>query len=235
MEPATRAEEPIEENSKLESQFVLRLPQKVSDSIKKVLAKKPKKIKKYMKIDMNPETRLGLLIFNKHTVPLKLMDLPCIIESMKTIDNKWFFKTADIHQMFLAYDPNEVKEVNEKKKGKEFVWPHGVTPPMKNVSKNRFRKTMKNKQPLDSPEIEKEVKWLLKVDNEAVCVRWELVDDDKYQKVETLDSDVVIDEKDVFGEMTDSLTEDEYENFGQDYQDEVEETNDLYPNVNYSP
>lgn len=214
-------EEPVEESLKLESQYLLRLPQNVSDSIKKVLKKKPKKIKKYMKIDMNPETRLGTLIFNKHVVPIKLMDLPCIIESLKTIDKKIFFKTADIHQMMVGYDPSKVEE---EKKGKEFVSSHGITPPMKNVRKNRWRKTMKNKKPLDGPEIEKEVKWLLKMDNEAICVRWELVEDDKKvdSNVVNGDSDA-IDEKDVFGEITDSLTEDEYDEDEQDFQDDGEE------------
>lgn len=37
-------------------------------------------------------------------VPLaaKLVDLPCIIESLKTIDKKTFYKTADICQVCMA-------------------------------------------------------------------------------------------------------------------------------------
>jgi len=37
-------------------------------------------------------------------VPLaaKLVDLPCIIESLKTIDKKTFYKTADICQVWAV-------------------------------------------------------------------------------------------------------------------------------------
>ena len=45
-------------------------------------------------------------------------------------------------------DPNKVD--------KKFLWPHGVTPPLKNVRKRRFRKTLKKKY-VEAPEIEKEV------------------------------------------------------------------------------
>lgn len=116
---------------------------------------------------MNPENRFGQLIINENMIPLKLVDLPCILESLKTVDRKLFFKTADIHQMFLSYVPEQNNNVKENKKD-QYSYPHGITPPLKNVRINRFRKTMKNKQPLDGPEIEKEVKWLLKMDNEAV-------------------------------------------------------------------
>lgn len=55
------------------------------------------------------------------------------------------------------------------------MYPHGVTPSLKNVRKRRFRKTLKKKN-VELPEIEKEVKRLLRVDNEAVNVKWEIVE-----------------------------------------------------------
>jgi TATA-binding protein-associated factor Taf7 len=33
----------------------------------------------------------------------------------------------------------------ERKVDKKFIWPHGITPPLKNVRKRRFRKTLKKK------------------------------------------------------------------------------------------
>lgn len=50
-----------------------------------------------------------------------------------------------------------------------------MTPSLKNVRKRRFRKTLKKKN-VELPEIEKEVKRLLRVDNEAVNVKWEIVE-----------------------------------------------------------
>lgn len=60
--------------------------------------------------------------------------------------------------------------------------PHGIAPPMKNVRKRRFRKTLKKKY-VEAPEIEKEVRRLLRVDNEAVSVRWELITEEDESKV----------------------------------------------------
>lgn len=65
---------------------------------------------------------------------------------------------------------------------KKFLWPHGITPPLKNVRKRRFRKTLKKKY-VEAPEIEKEVKRLLRVDNDAVSVKWEVISDDDKGKV----------------------------------------------------
>ena len=53
---------------------------------------------------------------------------------------------------------------------------------MKNVRKRRFRKTLKKKY-VEAPEIEKEVRRLLRVDNEAVSVRWELITEEDEAKV----------------------------------------------------
>lgn len=66
----------------------------------------------------------------------------------------------------LGTDPNKVD--------KKYLWPHGVTPPVKNVRKRRFRKTLKKKY-VEAPEIEKELKRLLRIDNDAVRVSLSLI------------------------------------------------------------
>lgn len=48
-----------------------------------------------------------------------------------------------------------------------------VTPPMKNVRRRRFRKTKKKKY-MDAPEVERELKRLLRADLEAHSVRYEV-------------------------------------------------------------
>jgi transcription initiation factor TFIID subunit 7 len=67
-------------------------------------------------------------------------------------------------------DPNKVD--------KKYLYPHGVTPSLKNVRKRRFRKTLKKKN-VELPEIEKEVKRLLRADNEAYSVKWEIVESEE--------------------------------------------------------
>ncbi len=107
------------------------------------------------------------------------MDLPTIVESQKTIDNKTFYKTADICQILICKEgddfENEEASPNKRKKDphkvdKKYLWPHGVGPPLKNCRKRRFRKTRKKKY-VEAPEIEKEVRntVLRKRKNNYVC------------------------------------------------------------------
>lgn len=75
----------------------------------------------------------------------------------------------------------EDKNKNNKKKDplkvdKKYLWPHGITPPMKNVRRRRFRKTLRKKY-VEAPEIEKEVKQLLRSDSDAVNVKWEVINE----------------------------------------------------------
>lgn len=86
-------------------------------------------------------------------------------------------------------DPNKVD--------KKFLWPHGITAPVKNVKRRRFRKTLKKKY-VEAPEIEKEVKRLLRVDNEAVKVTYEVIceDEDSSKPSKVSSSGTVKDEKD---------------------------------------
>lgn len=112
----------------------------------------------------------------KQQLHAKLVDLPCIVESYKSIDGAHLFKTADISQMLIC-QKNEFKNEEEedhdssKLKNKKYAYPHGITPPLKNVRKQRFRKVLKNKEDHEEvAEIEKEVLWLLRADNEAVSI-----------------------------------------------------------------
>lgn len=98
----------------------------------------------------------------------KLKDLPTIIESNKTVDGVHLFKTADICQLLLCEELDVDEENNDVSK-KNYQSLHGLTPPVKNVKKRRFRKTLRNKDDAEeAADIEKEVLLLLRTDNEAV-------------------------------------------------------------------
>ena len=71
--------------------------------------------------------------------------------------------------------PARPDEINKDKK---FQWSHGLTSPLKNVRKTRFRKTLKRKD-AELQEIENELKRLLRADNEALNVRWEIVTEEE--------------------------------------------------------
>jgi len=75
---------------------------------------------------------------------------------------------------------------------KKFQYPHGLTPPLKNVKKKRFRKTAKKKY-IEAPEVEKEVKRLLRADISAVDVTYEVLqDEDKQEDTRSVASDLDI-------------------------------------------
>lgn len=94
------------------------------------------------------------------------------------------------------------------------------------MRKRRFRKTLKKKN-VELPEIEKEVKRLLRVDNEAVSVKWEIVESeeqqiseeneivtskkgDKKSRGKGQNKNIPVDERRIFGEeVSDSEEDDE--------------------------
>lgn len=63
-------------------------------------------------------------------------------------------------ESFLLSDDEDKTKIFKKKEpnkvDKKYLWPHGITPPLKNVRKRRFRKTLRKKY-VEAPEIEKEV------------------------------------------------------------------------------
>lgn len=73
-------------------------------------------------------------------------------------------------------DKNKTKKKDPLKVDKKYLWPHGITPPMKNVRRRRFRKTLRKKY-VEAPEIEKEIKRLLRGDSDAVNVKWEVINE----------------------------------------------------------
>ncbi|CAG9137232.1 hypothetical protein JYU34_014820 [Plutella xylostella] len=184
----SRDKREIEYPVELESQFVLRLPEEPARVLREVV-KSGENLKNRLTIQIENDLRQGEVRFDHWLMHAKIVDLPTIIESMKTIDNKSFYKSADICQMMICKSepdqpaPEEESPAKNKKKDpykvdKKFLHPHGVTPPTKNVRKRRFRKTLKKKY-VEAPEIEKEVKRLLRADNEAVNVTWEVIKEEE--------------------------------------------------------
>ncbi|CAK9292033.1 unnamed protein product [Gordionus sp. m RMFG-2023] len=176
-----------------ENLFIIKLPEDVSEEINnKFMNKETINIKDILFLDLDVDNDKGRFKFKDQILFVKLHSLPCIIECLKTLDRKVYYKTGDISQLLVCqkepYSDNEVDEHqnnptnslnsfrNRKDKEKKYNWNHGITPPLKNVRKRRFRKIIKKKT-LDLPQIEKEVRRLLQVDNEAENVTWELLFD----------------------------------------------------------
>jgi len=222
--------EPDDGPAELESQFILRLPLEPAKILKDAL-RNSENMKDRFAIKIETDMRHAEVRLDHWLLPGKVVDSPTIIESLKTIDNKSFYKTADICQLLLCKEEDDQttdEESPQKKKkdpnkvDKKYLWPHGVTPPAKNVRRRRFRKTLKKKY-VEAPEIEKEVKRLLRIDNDAVSVKWEVINEDDENKVnkgtvikkEVIDPDLQpkVVEDDIFGgAVSDSEDEDAHLN-----------------------
>ena len=108
-----------------------------------------------------------------------LVDMPCIVEGMKSWDKKAWYKSADICQMLLVLGivstetdalthplPREVDKVS-------WQYAHGMTPPLRWARKRRFRKRISAHT---IEEVENEVERLLRMDEESVGnVKYELI------------------------------------------------------------
>uniref|UniRef100_A0AAY4EG40 TAFII55 protein conserved region domain-containing protein n=1 Tax=Denticeps clupeoides TaxID=299321 RepID=A0AAY4EG40_9TELE len=181
----------------LESQFVLRLPVEYASTVRRIAQSSSMNQKDRLTIELHADGRHGIVRVDRVPLACKLVDLPCILESQKTVDKKTFYKTADVCQMLVCtvdgdlYPPLEEPtgtadakgKKKDKDKDKKFVWNHGITCPLKNTRKRRFRKTAKKKY-IESPDVEKEVKRLLSTDAEAVSVRWEVIAEDESKEAE---------------------------------------------------
>lgn len=59
-----------------------------------------KDLKEKLSISLeNDDLRKGMVRLDDQYFYAKIVDIPCVVESLKTIDKKSFYKTADICQM----------------------------------------------------------------------------------------------------------------------------------------
>lgn len=144
--------EEAEEDPAIESQFVLRMqPGPDCDLLRKAIEEKkigkPSAEGGTMVVFrfFDPEGRRALINIQNRLYAAAMVDLPCVIESMKSWNKKDWVKTADVCQMLLVL--GRVANEEEAKKfplppevhPHKHQYPHGLTPPMHWVRRRRFR------------------------------------------------------------------------------------------------
>lgn len=85
--------------------------QEVAKSLREAINEGNTNLKDRLHIKLENDNRYGEVRFDKHILYGKIVDLPTIIESLKTIDNKNFYKTADICHMVTT--PSQLKLIIE--------------------------------------------------------------------------------------------------------------------------
>ncbi|KIV99525.1 uncharacterized protein PV09_08828 [Verruconis gallopava] len=196
-------DEDAEVDPVIENHFVLRMqPGDDCDYLRAAIAESSMKHKPdgsralgpdvWMKF-FDKEGRRGLVCVRGHMYAATLLDLPCIIEAMKSWDKKGWYKTTDICQILLVLGridreeqarnyplPPEVDKEN-------WQYPHGLTPPMQWVRKRRFRPRV-NRRHIER--VEADVEELLARDRQ-----WEQQGEDATITLEYVDPDTGIDEE----------------------------------------
>ncbi|KAK9872007.1 hypothetical protein WA026_015253 [Henosepilachna vigintioctopunctata] len=187
------------EKTELEQQFILRLPMVEAQKLRYIMDTKPEKVKKLLKLDLNLNDNSGIVKFGKLKMYGSLKKLPTIIESYKTHDKVTICKTADINQILICdYGIKENKKV-------EYL--HGISPPLKNVKKRRFRKTMINTDhAIEVENIERELYYLLRTDLEAVSSKYKITYENGYEDKENYLSNK---EANLFGNISSEMSEEE--------------------------
>ncbi|PFH54212.1 hypothetical protein AMATHDRAFT_72727 [Amanita thiersii Skay4041] len=175
-----------------EEQFILRMPPGGDlEGLRRMVASREVSSDVWFKFK---DSRRAVFHIGNNLRSARLVDLPCIIEAQKTLDNKQMFKVADICQMLVVEDRMDKDEPATSKNFniEDFILPHGLTPPLHHVRKRRFRKRV-NRRTIES--VEQEVERLLYEDSLATEVKYDVLDnvnpdlsDSEYMEKEPLDA-----------------------------------------------
>lgn len=147
--------------------------------MRQILHTKPKKIQKYLSIDLDVINKSGYVNCGDVRLNGVLRKLPTIVETYKTnlADNKdLLYKTADISGILQC---DYIKDGEEQVKDVPVEMQHGYAPPMKNCRKAKFRKMTKNTdEAVEVEGVERELVFLFRTDYDAVTTRYELIEED---------------------------------------------------------
>ncbi|KAK6596581.1 transcription initiation factor TFIID subunit 7 [Botrytis cinerea] len=130
------------------------------------------------------EGRRAAVIIRGNVYAATLVDLPCIVEGMKSWDKRGWYKSADICQMLWIYQrvENEEEAKTAPLPGiidpQTFQYPHGLTAPMHLARKRRFRKRI-SRTAIEA--VEEAVEKLLEDDRKAVSSEYKVISPEREQ------------------------------------------------------
>lgn len=154
----------------VEEHFVLRVPPEVAPRLKDLADKRDLPPDVWFKFK---DSRRAVFHIGDKLFGAKLVDLPALLESQRlTGVGGQTVKVADVSQMLLVEE--EIQEESQVTAGRtfnieDFVYPHGITPPLKHVRKRRFRRRI-NRRTIE--QVETAVEKLLEADAKAEKVQF---------------------------------------------------------------
>ncbi|KAJ3574828.1 hypothetical protein NP233_g1496 [Leucocoprinus birnbaumii] len=166
--PYDRELDSDDEELAFEEQFILRMPPGEDlERLRKMVQSREVANDVWFKFK---DSRRAVFHIGNNTYSAKLADLPCIIESQKTLDNKQMFKMLVVENKI---ESDEQVGSQRNFNIDEFIYPHGLTPPLHHVRKRRFRKRV-NRRTIES--VEEQVERLLDEDALATEVKYDVLE-----------------------------------------------------------
>ncbi|KAK3443494.1 hypothetical protein EUGRSUZ_B03612 [Eucalyptus grandis] len=116
----------------MEEQFILRVPPSVAERIERLLNEDASSSDdKELDLSFSEDGRTGTFVIGNDRFTASLMDLPTVVESYKTYDDTNIIKLLTL--MIMVREPGDpAPDVVEYR--------HGLTPPMRDARKRRFRR-----------------------------------------------------------------------------------------------
>ncbi|KAJ6134672.1 hypothetical protein N7523_000994 [Penicillium sp. IBT 18751x] len=205
----------------IEEQFILRmLPGEDCEYLRQTINERRFDKSEFSFKPLTREGRRAILKIRDKQYAAALVDLPCIIEGMKSWDRRGWYKSADICQMLLVLGPvaNDQEALEyplppevDQTDNKTLQYPHGLAPPLRWVRKRRFRDRVSSRT---IEQVEKAVEDLVAQDENSVFPpRFELVDSASLNRAEGFVQSGEYDEEydeyqDAEGEMEDDMYDD---------------------------
>jgi transcription initiation factor TFIID subunit 7 len=174
-----------EEDPHIEEEIILRMaPGADCDFLRELIEKKKigaPEHQKDVQMKFFADGRRGAITIKGNVYAFALVDLPTVVEAMKSWDRRNHMKSADVCQMLWVFAP--IRKEEEAKTiplpaiidEKTHQFPHGLTPPMMFARRNRFRHRLHKTQ---IEEVEDEVNRLLAADMEASETSFTYLDPD---------------------------------------------------------
>ncbi|KAJ6340860.1 hypothetical protein OIU78_009105 [Salix suchowensis] len=118
----------------MEEQLILRVPPSIAEKLDRLLSETASSSEEQsLDLSFSEDGRSGTFVIGDERFPASLLDLPCVVESYKTYDDCALVKTSDIGQMVMVREAGDTApDVVEYR--------HGLTPPMRDARKRRFRR-----------------------------------------------------------------------------------------------
>lgn len=196
----------------VEEQFILRMvPGEDCEYLRQAINERRFDKGEFAFKPLTREGRRAILKIRDKQYVAALVDLPCIIEGMKSWDRRGWYKSADICQMLLVLGlvsndkeameyplPSEIQFPDEK----TLQYPHGLTPPLRWVRKRRFRERVSTRT---IEQVENAVEDLINQDELSVeAPQYELLDSAALSRAEVLAQDGEYEEDEYYDDEQDA-------------------------------